>query len=63
MKRRSGKLGHTPKRVFVALEAVCKIWPAGLLRVADRGVREGILTIMSGKEESSCDLPAVVAAE
>ena len=25
------------------LEAVCRIWPTGRLRVADRGVREGIL--------------------
>ncbi len=25
------------------LEAVCRVWPAGQLRVADRGVREGIL--------------------
>ncbi len=63
MKRRSGKLDHTPKRRFAALEAVCKILPAGRSRVAERGVREGILTIISGKEEASCDLPAVVAAE
>lgn len=26
------------------LEAVCRTWPAGEIRVADRGVREGILT-------------------
>ena len=25
------------------LEAICRTWPAGRLRVADRGVREGIL--------------------
>ena len=25
------------------LEAICSIWPVGRLRVADRGVREGIL--------------------
>ena len=30
-----------------ALEAICKIWPAGRLRVADRGVREGILLELS----------------
>jgi len=29
------------------LEAVCKTWPAGRLRVADRGVREGILLGLS----------------
>ena len=26
------------------LEAICRIWPVGRLRVADRGVREGILS-------------------
>lgn len=31
------------------LEAVCRMWPAGRLRVADRGVREGILSVMSGQ--------------
>jgi exopolyphosphatase/guanosine-5'-triphosphate,3'-diphosphate pyrophosphatase len=25
------------------LEAICDLWPVGRLRVADRGVREGIL--------------------
>jgi exopolyphosphatase/guanosine-5'-triphosphate,3'-diphosphate pyrophosphatase len=25
------------------LEAVCRLWPLGRLRVADRGVREGVL--------------------
>jgi exopolyphosphatase/guanosine-5'-triphosphate,3'-diphosphate pyrophosphatase len=25
------------------LEAMCRLWPVGRLRVADRGVREGIL--------------------
>jgi exopolyphosphatase/guanosine-5'-triphosphate,3'-diphosphate pyrophosphatase len=29
------------------LEAICKTWPAGRLRVADRGVREGILLNLS----------------
>jgi exopolyphosphatase / guanosine-5'-triphosphate,3'-diphosphate pyrophosphatase len=29
------------------LEAVCRTWPAGRLRVADRGVREGILLALS----------------
>ena len=26
------------------LEAICQVWPVGRLRIADRGVREGILT-------------------
>lgn len=26
------------------LEAICRVWPVGRMRVADRGVREGILT-------------------
>jgi len=31
------------------LSAICKLWPVGRLRVADRGVREGILmSLMSG---------------
>jgi exopolyphosphatase/guanosine-5'-triphosphate,3'-diphosphate pyrophosphatase len=30
------------------LEAVCSTWQAGRLRVADRGVREGILLALSG---------------
>ena len=32
------------------LEAVCSTWQAGRLRVADRGVREGILLALSGAE-------------
>ncbi len=28
------------------LEAICRLWPAGRLRVADRGVREGVLLSM-----------------
>lgn len=35
------------------LEAVCRLWPAGRLRVADRGVREGILSVMSGHTQVS----------
>ena len=31
------------------LEAVCRTWPAGRLRVADRGVREGILLALSAE--------------
>ena len=37
------------------LEAACNIWPAGRLRVADRGVREGILSVMSGQPRVSGD--------
>jgi exopolyphosphatase/guanosine-5'-triphosphate,3'-diphosphate pyrophosphatase len=33
------------------LEAVCSTWNAGRLRVADRGVREGILLALSGAAE------------
>jgi exopolyphosphatase/guanosine-5'-triphosphate,3'-diphosphate pyrophosphatase len=28
------------------LEAICHAWPAGRLKVADRGVREGLLLSM-----------------
>jgi exopolyphosphatase/guanosine-5'-triphosphate,3'-diphosphate pyrophosphatase len=32
------------------LEALCAIWPVGRLRVADRGLREGILfTLIDGR--------------
>ncbi len=50
-------IGHTRAELVVAgcavLEAVCNIWPAGRLRVADRGVREGILNVMSGQPRVS----------
>ena len=50
-------IGHTRAELVVAgcavLEAVCNIWPAGRLRVADRGVREGILSVMSGQPRVS----------
>jgi exopolyphosphatase / guanosine-5'-triphosphate,3'-diphosphate pyrophosphatase len=31
------------------LEAICQLWPVGRLRVADRGIREGILLGLLGK--------------
>ena len=30
------------------LEAMCRLWPLGVLRVADRGVREGVLVTLMG---------------
>ena len=44
------------------LEAVCRLWPAGRLRVADRGVREGILSVMSGQIQVSYAPSADLAA-
>ena len=42
------------------LEAICRIWPVGRLRVADRGLREGILfNMMQARPQAS---PAVRAA-
>ncbi len=35
------------------LEAVCRIWPIGRLRVADRGVREGILLALINEVDGS----------
>jgi exopolyphosphatase/guanosine-5'-triphosphate,3'-diphosphate pyrophosphatase len=32
------------------LEAICRRWPVGRLRVADRGVREGILVDLLGRK-------------
>jgi exopolyphosphatase/guanosine-5'-triphosphate,3'-diphosphate pyrophosphatase len=35
------------------LTAICRLWPVGRLRVADRGVREGILmSLMSGRGQT-----------
>ncbi|SME99406.1 exopolyphosphatase / guanosine-5'-triphosphate,3'-diphosphate pyrophosphatase [Tistlia consotensis] len=42
------------------LEAICRTWPVGRLRVADRGLREGILfTLMQGVEEVAAEAGAV----
>lgn len=35
------------------LEAVCRLWPLGKLRVADRGVREGILLAMMREDNQA----------
>jgi exopolyphosphatase/guanosine-5'-triphosphate,3'-diphosphate pyrophosphatase len=35
------------------LEAICRRWPVGRLRVADRGVREGILVDLMGRNATS----------
>jgi exopolyphosphatase/guanosine-5'-triphosphate,3'-diphosphate pyrophosphatase len=35
------------------LEAICRRWPVGRLRVADRGVREGILVDLMGRNGAS----------
>lgn len=37
------------------LEAICRIWPVGRLRVADRGVREGILFSLMGLGGGTAD--------
>ncbi len=40
-------IGHERAELVVAgcaiLIAICRMWPVGRLRIADRGVREGIL--------------------
>lgn len=60
-------IGHNRADLVVAgcavLEAVCRLWPAGRLRVADRGVREGILSVMAGQPQASCTAATVSAAE
>lgn len=60
-------IGHNRADLVVAgcavLEAVCRMWPAGRMRVADRGVREGILSGMAGLEKPSRSQPAASAAE
>jgi exopolyphosphatase / guanosine-5'-triphosphate,3'-diphosphate pyrophosphatase len=39
------------------LDAICRLWPVGRLRVADRGLREGILNLLIAG-----DRPAAAAA-
>lgn len=60
-------IGHNRAELVVAgcavLEAVCRLWPAGRLRVADRGVREGILSVMAGQPQASCSGATASAAE
>ncbi len=64
-----GCIGEGRAELVVAgcgvLEAVCRIWPAGRLRVADRGVREGILLALIGEitNRRSNGAPAVQAAQ
>ncbi|MGZ0247762.1 MAG: hypothetical protein ACKVH1_17695, partial [Alphaproteobacteria bacterium] len=59
--------GHNRAGLVVAgcavLEAVCRLWPTGRLRVADRGVREGILSVMAGLPQASCTDATASAAE
>ncbi|HXV22626.1 MAG TPA: Ppx/GppA phosphatase family protein [Alphaproteobacteria bacterium] len=42
------------------LEAICRIWPVGRVRVADRGLREGILFRLMGRHsvEGRAGIPA-----
>jgi exopolyphosphatase / guanosine-5'-triphosphate,3'-diphosphate pyrophosphatase len=48
-------IGHERADLVIAgcaiLEAICRLWPAGSLCVADRGLREGmLLTLMAGDQ-------------
>lgn len=46
------------------LSAICRLWPVGRLRVADRGVREGILmSLMTGTAPDNVYLEPVSAAD
>jgi exopolyphosphatase / guanosine-5'-triphosphate,3'-diphosphate pyrophosphatase len=40
------------------LEAICSLWPAARVRVADRGVREGILFALMSADEAARNAPA-----
>jgi len=42
------------------LEAICRLWPVGHLRVADRGLREGMLMDMLHATRASA--PAKLSA-
>jgi exopolyphosphatase / guanosine-5'-triphosphate,3'-diphosphate pyrophosphatase len=54
-------IGHGRADLVVAgcavLEAVCRTWPAGRMRVADRGVREGILSEMLSAADQTTAQP------
>jgi exopolyphosphatase/guanosine-5'-triphosphate,3'-diphosphate pyrophosphatase len=47
-------VGHERADLVVAgcaiIEAITDLWPAKILRVADRGLREGILTMLMRKD-------------
>jgi exopolyphosphatase/guanosine-5'-triphosphate,3'-diphosphate pyrophosphatase len=40
------------------LEAICRRWPVGRLRIADRGIREGLLLAMIAAEGATATLGA-----
>jgi exopolyphosphatase/guanosine-5'-triphosphate,3'-diphosphate pyrophosphatase len=40
------------------LEAICRLWPVGRVRVADRGLREGILFRLMGGA-GGCRRPSI----
>jgi exopolyphosphatase/guanosine-5'-triphosphate,3'-diphosphate pyrophosphatase len=44
------------------LEAICRVWPVGRLRVADRGLREGILLDLIGADRPDEERPRGRAA-
>jgi exopolyphosphatase / guanosine-5'-triphosphate,3'-diphosphate pyrophosphatase len=54
-------IGHGRADLVVAgcavLEAVCRTWPAGRMRVADRGVREGLLSGMLAEAKLAAAQP------
>jgi exopolyphosphatase/guanosine-5'-triphosphate,3'-diphosphate pyrophosphatase len=37
------------------LEAICALWPVGRLRVADRGLREGMLNLLIGRDRAAAN--------
>jgi exopolyphosphatase/guanosine-5'-triphosphate,3'-diphosphate pyrophosphatase len=46
------------------LEAICQVWPVGRLRVADRGVREGILyELIAAERAGAAQASPVMAAD
>jgi exopolyphosphatase/guanosine-5'-triphosphate,3'-diphosphate pyrophosphatase len=40
------------------LEAICRRWPVGRLRIADRGIREGLLLAMIAAERATATVVA-----
>ncbi|MEM7728036.1 MAG: Ppx/GppA phosphatase family protein [Pseudomonadota bacterium] len=60
-------IGEDRARMLVAgcaiIDVICEMWPSKMIRVADRGLREGMLIGLMGAGKTAAAPPAVDAAE